>query len=225
MWFQRPWETLLAWELCLERKLGSSLCHGIDRFTHNVTRTRGTLRIGRTHGPWSHLQYIVTFSPLARKMEYCQRSYWKAWNRPSLGQFEPRHMANWGRPRLAYEMYPGVQSPPQKWAFAEPRPVNQSPSQSTNTKMPKGRSYTHTTQFTWNPKRKAVNHSLATGGPRPDGGTEVQSRVRLVGWPVQALTGIPIRNDWIIHLWWPHEGLQPAGAVLEFLGEDEVTCL
>jgi len=55
------------------------------------------------------------------------------------------------------------------------------PCQKCKTEMPKGTSYTHTTQFTWNPKRKMVNHSLIAGGPRPDGGTEVQSRVRLVG--------------------------------------------
>jgi len=50
-------------------------------------------------------------------------------------------VANWGHLRLAY---PGVQSLPQKWAFNELRLVNQSPSRSTNTKMLKGRSYTHT---------------------------------------------------------------------------------
>src|SRR6266545_1047504 len=38
--------------------------------------------------------------------------------------------------------------------IAEPRLVNQSPCRSTNTKMPKGRSYTHTTQFTWTQKGK-----------------------------------------------------------------------
>ena len=169
-----------------------------------------------------HVYNIVTFSPLAWKMDYCRRSYWKAWNRPGL---EPWRVANWGCLRLAYEVYPGMQSLPQKWAFTELRLVNQSPSQSTNTKMPKGTSYTHTTQFAWNPKRKMVNHSLIAGGPRPDGGTEVQSRVRLVGWLVQALMGIPITSDWIIRLQWRHEGLQPAGVVLEFLEKDKVTLI
>ena len=43
MWFQCPQETLLAWEFHLERKSGSSPCHGFDRFTYNVTCTGGTL--------------------------------------------------------------------------------------------------------------------------------------------------------------------------------------